>query len=303
MNRFNFIFFLLASVTFAQGSKTDSVIKKQIEEYNTSFSNALVKGSQGDLVKAYTDETIFMPEHSRERVGSKTIRDFYKQWLAQAKIASYERKILDLQDFGNYILEIGTFDENLNLNEQNAFLYTGKYAVLWKKSSNRSLPPTIAAEIWGSSSYFDDKNIPNIDDSSVPKTEEYSFSDKLASEIKERNNTIRDFVKNRQGAEHAKMFMPDAMYLTYYTPILSGEKEITDYFTEHEKPGTLNIDKISILTSGIIYARTAIIEVGYYSVDWRDGDNHGNVKGKSMNVWKKDNNGALLLFRQIVNHD
>ncbi|KAF2082294.1 Cif family virulence factor [Flavobacterium sharifuzzamanii] len=303
MNKFNFIFFLFAFASFAQGSKIDSVIKKQIEDYNTSFSNALVKGSQGDLVKAYTDQTIFMPEHSRERVGSKVIRDFYKQWLAQAKITSYERKILDLQDFGNYILEIGTFDENLNLNEQNAFLYAGKYAVLWKKSSNRSLPPTIAAEIWGSSSSFDDKNIPNIDDSSVPKMEEYSVSDKLASEIKERNNAIKDFVKNRQGAEHAKMFMTDAMYLTYYTPILSGEKEITDYFTEHEKPGTLSIDKISILTSGIIYARTAIIEFGFYSVDWHDGENHGNVKGKSINVWKKDNSGALLLFRQMVNHD
>ncbi|MNX00657.1 hypothetical protein D3C86_301700 [compost metagenome] len=303
MNRLSFIFFLFAFGGFAQENRIDSVIKKQIEDYNTSFSNALVKGSQGDLIKAYTDQTIFMPEHSRERVGSKTIRDFYKQWLVQAKITSYERKILDLQDFGNYVLEIGTFDENLNLNEQNAFLYTGKYAVLWKKSSSRSLPPTIAAEIWGSSSYFDDKNIPNIDDSSVPKTEEYSFSDKLALEVKERNKAIKDFVQNRQGAEHAKMFMPDAMYLTYYTPILSGEKEIADYFTEHEKTGTLSIDEISILTSGIIYARTAIIEFGFYNVDWRDGESKGNVKGKSINVWKKDSNGTLLLFRQMVNHD
>lgn len=294
---------LFAFASFAQGSKSDSVFKKQIEEYNTSFANAFIKGNQGDLVKAYTDETIFMPEHSRQRVGSKTILDFYKQWLSQAKITSYERKILDLQDFGNYVLEIGTFAETLNLNGQNPFSYVGKYAVLWKKPSNRSLPPTIAAEIWGSSSYFDDKNIPDIDDTAILKIKEYIPTDKLTLEVKERNNTIKNLVQNRQGAEHAKMFMPDAMYLTYYTPILSGEKEITDYFTEHEKPGTLNIEKISILTSEIIYARTAIIEFGFYSVDWRDRDNHGNVKGKSINVWKKDNNGTLLLFRQIVNHD
>ncbi|MEN2488199.1 nuclear transport factor 2 family protein [Flavobacterium sp. B11] len=303
MNRLSFIFFLFAFSAFAQGNKIDSVIKKQIEEYNSSFASAFIKGSRGDLVKAYTDQTVFMPEHSRQRVGRKAIEDFYKQWLTQAKIASFERKILELQDFGNYILEIGTFDETLNLTEQNPFSYIGKYAVLWKKPSQKSLPVTIAAEIWGSSSNFDDRNIPNIDDSSVPETEVYSVSDKLASEVKERNKTIKEFVQNRQGAEHAKMFMPDAMYLTYYTPILSGEKEITDYFMEHEKPGTLSIDKISILTSGIIYARTAIIEFGFYSVDWHDGENHGNVKGKSMNVWKKDNNGTLLLFRQIVNHD
>ena len=303
MNRLSFIFFLFAFAGFAQGSKIDSVITKQIEEYNSSFANAFVKGSKDDLVKAYTDQSIFMPEHSRQRLGTKTILDFYKQWLTQAKITSYERKILEMQDFGNYLLEIGTFDENLTINEQNSFSYSGKYSVLWKKPSKRGQPLTIAAEIWGSSSYFDDKNIPDIDDSSVPQTEEYSVSDKLASEVRERNNTIKKLVQDRQGAEHAKMFMPDAMYLTYYTPILSGEKEITDYFTEHEKPGTLSIDKISILTSGIIYARTAIIEFGFYHVDWRDGASNGNVRGKSINVWKKDNNGELLLFRQMVNHD
>lgn len=99
------------------------------------------------------------------------------------------------------------------------------------------------------------------------------------------------------------MFMPDAMYLTYYTPILSGEKEITDYFTEHEKPGTLRIEQISIETSNIIFAREAIVEFGFYNVDWRDGESSGNVKGKSINVWKKNNDGELLLFRQMVNHD
>lgn len=303
MNRFSFIFLLFAIGVFAQESKTDSITRKQIEGYNASFETAFLKGNQEDLIKAYTDQSIFMPEHSRQRIGAKEIQAFYKQWLSQAKITSYQKTIVDIQNLGNYILEIGTFTENLNVNDQNPFSYVGKYSVLWKKSSNRSLPLTIAAEIWGASSFFDDKNIPNIDDSAVPPTTEYIPSDKLTSEVRERNNTIKKLVQNRQGAEHAKMFMPDAMYLTYYTPILSGEKEITDYFTEHEKPGTLSIEKISIQTSNIIFAREAIVEFGFYNVDWRDGDSSGNVKGKSINVWKKNNDGELLLFRQMVNHD
>ncbi|MCM0666855.1 YybH family protein [Flavobacterium tyrosinilyticum] len=303
MNRLSFIFFLFAFGGFAQENSTNSSIKMQIEDYNASFAIAFTKGNQDDLVKAYTDQTIFMPEHSRQRVGRKMIRDFYKQWLKQAKITSYQKTILELQDFGNYVLEIGTFNEDLNLNEQKAFSYIGKYAVLWKKSSKRTVPPTIAAEIWGSSSYFDDKNIPDINDIEIPKTKKYIPTDKLTVEVKERNKTIKELVQNRQGAEHAKIFMPDAMYLTYYTPILSGEKEITDYFTEHEKPGTLRIEQISIETSNIIYAQKAIVEFGFYNVDWRDGENSGNVKGKSINVWKKDSNGELMLFRQIVNHD
>lgn len=300
MIKFSFTFFFLAFGLFAQENKTDFQIKKQIEAYNNAFAKAFIEGNQSALINSYTDQSIFMPEHSRQRTGKKSISAFYEQWLSQAKITSYQRTILELQDFGNYVLEIGNFTENLILKGQNPYSYSGKYAVLWKKKKQLL---TIAAEIWGSASYFDDKNIPEINDVAVPETKEYISTERLTLEVKERNNTIKKLVQNRQGAEHAKMFMPDAMYLTYYTPILSGEKDITAYFTEHEKPGTLNIEQISIQTSGIINAEKAIVEFGFYNVDWRDGDSNGNVKGKSINVWKRNEKGELMLFRQIVNHD
>ncbi len=296
--KLSFTFFLLAIGVFAQESRINANLRKQIEEYNTSFASSFINGKTEDLIKSYTDQSILMPEHSRQRIGKNDIVDFYKQWKTQAVISSYQKAIVDLQDFGNYILEIGTFSEDLNVKEQKAYKYSGKYMVLWKKSSM-----TIASEIWGSNAYFEDKLIPQIDDSTVSPTQEDTASDKLTLEVKERNNKIKELVQKRLGEEHAKMFLPDAMYLTYYTPILSGEKEITPYFTEHEKPGTLVIGQISIKTSGIIFAQKAIIEFGFYSVDWKDGDSKGNVKGKSVNVWQKNDNGELLLFRQMVNHD
>ncbi|MHC0445507.1 DUF4440 domain-containing protein [Flavobacterium sp. 3-218] len=302
MTKLILAFLFLAIGVFGQENKTDLGIRKQIEEYNTSFATAFTQENKNALLKAYTEQSILMPEHSRQRTGKKEIEAFYEQWLSQAEIASYEKTILEVQDFGNYVLEIGNFTQNLIVKTLEPFSYSGKYAVLWKKSS-KNKPLTIAAEIWGSTSYFDDKNIPEIDDAAISPTKEYISSDKLTLELKKRNNTIKKLVQNRQGAEHAKLFTPDAMYLTYYTPILSGQKEITAYFTEHEKPGTLRIEQISIQTSGIINANKAIIEFGFYSVDWRDGDSHGNVKGKSINVWKRDKTGKLMLFRQIVNHD
>lgn len=296
--KLSFTFFLLAISVFAQESRINANLRKQIEDYNVSFATSFSKGKTDDLLKAYTDESVLMPEHSRQRIGKKSISDFYKQWKTQASINSYQRTILELQDFGNYILEIGTFKEDLNLKEQKPFDYSGKYMILWKKSSMK-----IASEIWGANAYFDDRFVPEINDASVPETKEYVPSDKLTKEVIERNSSIKMLVQNRLGAEHAKMFMPDAMYLTYYTPILSGEKDITTYFVEHEKPGTLVIDQISIKTSGIIFTQKAIVEFGFYSVDWSDGDKKGNVKGKSINVWKRNTDGQLMLFRQMVNHD
>ncbi|KRD57971.1 hypothetical protein ASE40_16635 [Flavobacterium sp. Root935] len=302
MIKFSFTFFLFALGVFAQENKIDSNVRKQIESYNSSFAADFTGGNKEALLKAYTEQTILMPEHSRQRTGNKSIADFYKQWLDQAKVISYQRTILELQDFGSYVLEIGNFTEHLDKQNLKPYTYSGKYMVLWKKAS-KNKPMTIAAEIWGSDSYFDDRFIPEIDDALVPSTKEFVTSDKLNLEVIERNNSIKKLVQNRLGGEHAKMFLPDAMYLTYYTPILSGEKDITAYFIEHEKPGTLSIDQISIRTSGVINAQKAIVEFGYYSVDWSDGDKKGNVKGKSINVWKRNSNGELMLFRQMVNHD
>jgi len=301
MIKFSLAFLFLAISVFAQENKTDSAIRKQIEDYNADFAAALFENNKNLILKPYTDQSVLMPEHSRQRVGKKAIAAFYEQWLSQAKVNSFQRTIVELQDFGDYILEIGNFTENLHLKDLKPYTYSGKYMVLWKKVSKNKM--TIAAEIWGANSYFDDRFIPEIDDSEVPSTKEYTSSDKLINEVIKRNGSIKNLVQNRLGAEHAKMFMPDAMYLTYYAPILSGEKDITAYFTEHEKPGTLKIEQISIQTSGVIVTKKAIVEFGFYNVDWRDGTNNGNVKGKSINVWKRNEKGELMLFRQMVNHD
>jgi len=301
MIKLNLIFLFLTIGVFAQENKTDSSIRKQIEDYNANFAVALVENNKNTVLKSYTEQSVLMPEHSKQRVGKKTIAAFYEQWLSQAKVSSFQKSIVDLQNFGDYVLEIGNFTENLHLKDLKPYTYSGKYMVLWKKVSKNKM--TIVAEIWGANSYFDDRFIPEIDDSDVPPIKEYTSSDKLISEVIKRNSSIKNLVQNRLGAEHAKMFMSDAMYLTYYTPILSGEKDITAYFTEHEKPGTLKIEQISIQTSGVIVAKKAIIEFGFYNVDWRDGTNHGNVKGKSINIWKRNDKGELMLFRQMVNHD
>lgn len=301
MIKFSLAFLLFTIGVFGQKNKMDASIRKQIEDYNTLFGTALVENNKDVVLKSYTDQTVLMPEHSRQRSGNKAITDFYVQWLTQAKVNSYQKTIVDLQDFGDYVLEIGNFTENLHLKDLKPYVYSGKYMVVWKKASKNKM--TIAAEIWGASSYFDDRFIPEIDDSKVPTTKEFISSDKTIKEVIARNASIKNLVQKRLGAEHAKMFMLDAMYLTYYTPILSGEKEITDYFIEHEKPGTLSIDQISIETSGVIVAKKAIIEFGFYSVDWSDGDKNGNVKGKSINIWKRNGDGQLMLFRQMVNHD
>ena len=45
------------------------------------------------------------------------------------------------------------------------------------------------------------------------------------------------------------------------------------------------------------------LEQGFYRVGWRAGSDSGTVAGKSLNLWKRDQDGTLMLYRQAVNHD
>ena len=45
------------------------------------------------------------------------------------------------------------------------------------------------------------------------------------------------------------------------------------------------------------------LEEGRYRVAWRAGGDSGVVEGKSLNLWKRGEDGEWRLFRQAVNHD
>lgn len=82
-------------------------------------------------------------------------------------------------------------------------------------------------------------------------------------------------------------------------------ENIKPYFEEHEKPNGVSIDSISIKAGKMIPINNFVIEYGYYYVDvsWDNKKGRAIVTGKSTNVWKRDENGVLMLFRQMVNHN
>ncbi len=299
----SFIFLLF----FAMGVSAQSLTSKdalwqQVEAKNTAMSKAFIAGDVNGLQSQYMQWAVMMPEHTTTRKGEISIKQYYTEWLAGAKMNTCTKTIYEIQDFDGYALEIGTFKQDFTLSNGQSHEYNGKYMVLWRVSSKLETSPFIAAEIWGANDYINDANFPVVNDSPKPHWEAIT-NKPLEKEIISRNQVIAQLVKERKGAEHAAVFMPDAIYMTYYTPMLAGIDKIKAYFTEHEKPGTLKIDALALNTNYLLpIGNGQVIEFGSYIVDWSDGDASGTVTGKSINVWKRDANGTLMLYRQMVNH-
>lgn len=296
---------LLSVYTYgtSQIVSSDNSLWKSIALKNKAFSEALISGNIDRIMDSYMQNlVVMMPEHSTACYTNDAIKDFYTQLLAKAKVTGFNKEIYQVENLDGYALEIGTFTTNYTKNNL-PISYTGKYMVIWRTSEKLDdYGLKIVGEIWSANDYFDDAILPEITDNKSPAPYDV-YNKTLAAEIKDRNEKIKQLVQQRKGTEHAALFMPDAIYMPYYEPMYIGSKKINAYFTEHEKPGTLKIEAIDINTSRIIETKKAVIEFGYYTVNWADSGSSGTVKGKSINIWKRDKSGILMMYRQMVNHD
>lgn len=278
--------------------------KEKLKAINSQFADAFINKDINAIMKYYdSKEPTLMPEYYIALYTKEGIQYYYQQWLDNVTINTYKKNIYEVQIIKNYLIEIGTFTNNFIKTDGTLLNYDGKYLNVWRIEKSQDL--TLVSEIWGSNTAVDKSNFSFIkpQESIIPKLE---INKSIADEVSKRNELIAKLVKNREGEKHAtELFAKDAIYMTYDTPMLVGMENIKPYFIEHEKPNGVSIDFLQIKASRMIALDKYILEYGYYYVDvsWDNKKGKATVTGKSTNLWKRDENGVLMLYRQMVNHD
>lgn len=297
------VFLLVVINSWAQLKSSDE-LKEKLKTINSQIADSFLRKDFSVTTNLYDDnEPVCMPEYHKALYTKEDIKSYYQQWLSKFTINSYKRDIYEIQQIGNYAVETGTFNIH-STNENGAVLaYDGKYLNVWKVEKNGKL--ILESEIWGANKAIDGSNFASIKtkESEIPKPK---INKTLETEVGKRNERIAELVSKREGEKHAvEFFTKDAIYLTYDAPMFVGMENIKPYFEEHEKPNGVSIDSISIKAGKMIPIKNFVIEYGYYYVDvsWDNKKGRAIVTGKSTNVWKSDENGILMLFRQMVNHN
>lgn len=300
------IVLLFFSKSFGQEPKSKDAEqwKGKLKSINSELANAFVTKDINVVMKYYDDkEPTCMPEYYTAIYTKNGIKSYYEQWFENVTINTYKRDIYEVQLIKNYLIEIGTFTNNFTRNGGTLFVYEGKYMNVWRIEKNQDLK--LISEIWGANSAVDKSNFSFLkpEASIMPKL---SVTKTISDEVNKRNKRIAELVKKRDGEKHAtEFFEKDAIYMTYDTPMLVGIDNIKPYFQEHEKPNGVSIDAIQIRASTMISLGKFVLEYGYYYVDvsWDNKKGRAIVTGKSTNLWKRDEKGILMLYRQMVNHD
>ncbi len=298
------LIFFLAFFDLQSQVQNSTEVKEILTAINNQISESFLHNDSNIIMKYYDEtEPVCMPEYHNALYTKQDIKSYYEQWLSNFKINDYKRSIYEVQLIENYVIEIGTFNINAVGKSGVSLVYEGKYMNVWKVLKSKKM--VLISEIWGADKAFDGSQFSVIKTNSI-KIPKSKINQSIEEEIYKRNERIAELVKNREGEKHAvEFFTKDAIHLTYDTPMLIGMDNIKPYFVEHEKPNGVSIDSLSIKASRIIPLKNYSIEYGYYFVDvsWDNKKGKASVSGKSINLWKRDENGVLMLYRQMVNHN
>ncbi|MBH2003209.1 MAG: hypothetical protein I8H66_00835 [Sphingobacteriia bacterium] len=294
--------FLLLMETTTSGQFNNN-FKDKIKSINSLIAKAYLDKNVETIISYYNIGATCMPEYHKALYNKSDISKYFQQWFVATKSNIYSRTIYDVENIKGYLIEVGTFQNDFVKADNDSFVYKGKYIRFWKIEKNKTL--TILSDIWGAVDYLDRSRFPLIENTETDVMPNYSVTRKVKKEVEKRNQTIAELVIKRQGEQHSTFFSQDAIYMPYYKPMLIGIDSVKSYFVEHEKVGDVNIDSLQIKASKIIDLGNIVFEQGYYGVKWRtmDSKNEGVVKGKSINIWKRNEKGVLMLYRQMVNHD
>ena len=276
--------------------------QQEVEKLNLQFANALEKGDVPAMMQYYADDAVSMPEHHATLFDPKAIAGYYQSWLAATSDNRYKRSIFSIRIVEGFLLESGTFTHDFVQPGHQPFRYSGKYIHVWRIGKKQLLK--LVGEIWGASSGFDRASLPLLSEtaSCVAVAAIKPGHSLLADSINRCNTQIAGLVKERNGAAFSEFYTVDAIYMPYYMPMVIGRDSIHRYYVDHEDPAVI-IDTVQINMSRMLLAGDHVLVNGFYRVNWRAGDNSGLVTGKSINIWKREQNGKLRMYWQMTNHD
>ncbi len=291
---------LLFLFTFATASATTHELSDfpEIRKESKELSKAL-QNEDLDRVLAYVNsETMVLPEYHNALETPAEIQLYYQQFFERSETRNYSKEIIEILKFGPYFQEIGTFQHEYKISEEDWFTYRGKYMTWWTISENGEWK--ILANIWGGNRWYEPRLLNFVQVKTAPRSPmipKTSLEHKIVESI---NATIK-MVKSGDIEKQMQGYLEDAIYMTYYDPPFIGKRAINGYFDSHYN-AAVTYDSLFIAPYRVIEIGNYSLQLNKYYVEWTYEGQTSFIHGKGLNIRKNRKDGSLKMFRQILNH-
>jgi ketosteroid isomerase-like protein len=297
--------FVLNSVYSQTPSKGGDIAGEpsvEISSMNNRIEVLYIKKDANSLAGLYSKDLTFLPEYKPSITEIGILKKFYSDWFKVVDIRAYKKSPYKVEAFSNYILEIGTFRMDYLVKGNTEHSYTGKYMVMWKRNPKGVLK--ILSEAFGSDRYIESENVPyaTIAVEERNALDKNIIGGKLKAEVEAFDSILTRAVKEGNSSARLDGFAKDGIYMPIFESVLEG--------TELLKPYMIKIYRSE---AGLFVKKNTYREIfnlgeyvfinGHFKGGWGDSNNGGNFEGNMTNLMKRDGDGKLKMYRQLVNND
>lgn len=304
--------FLFCIAIFLLGScsgekKHNTTPLNPVNEQIQKLSAILTAAEKNDDIKSflahYDENAISMPEYQPALTGVDEVEAFYKEIFQRQAIKVFERKVDEIINLDNTILEIGTFKkEYTDASSDTLLTQNGKYWNIWQVQPDGRFK--LKGEAFG---FFHPVKNPGALVVQLPKTQpaksEIASDKKISFELKAYNALNEKLVKIRDGAQRSEFYTDDAKFMPFAEPTVTGINEIKPYLIEYSTRGDVNIDSLAVYTYHYENLDDYILEYSKFKVKWSVPQLSGRTEGKGIRLWKRQEDKSLKIFRHIGTHN
>ena len=290
------LFVLLLSFVL-QAQPTIEAYNK-IEKASKELGVAIQTESLETVTTQFVMNATLLPEYHNSLWGIPQIHAYYSQFFEKTQTKHYQKVPFEILKVGPYFVESGTFEHHYKNPKGSDFEYKGKYMTYWEFQEDGN--PKIIAYISGASHYFeadmlDFIAVPSQDRPTLKSTTQWEH------QIERRRKQVYHAVLTSNTEAQMESYAEDANYMTYYDPPFIGKEQIHAYFKAHNNP-EVKRDSLMTRTVKVVDMGNYALKFGEYHVEWTWEEEPYYIKGKGLALYKRMEDGAIKIFRQMINH-
>ncbi len=279
----------------------DSAEKSTLNKVKKA-SSLLAKAMESEDLKqvlAYNiPTTMILPEYQNALESPTEIQDYYNQFFLLTETNYFKKTIIEIQQFDEYFMEIGTFQHDYKTTSSEWFSYKGKYMSWWTQGRKGKIK--LVGNIWGASSYPDDQYLRFLSIETKP-TKPVIPNTPIEKLVMKNIAFAKAAVQAGDFEKQLTTYLDDAIYMTYYDPPFIGKKAISKYFSSHYDPNVTR-DSLAIHPYRVIDLKDHVLTLGKYYVTWTYENQKSFIHGKGFSLYKKVQDDQLKIYRQMINH-
>lgn len=296
MRKILLVFMFLSHHVFSFQSNGNA--SKMVEKKSERLGSSIALESVELFSELFTHDAVILPEYHKMLQGNTSLTRYFKDFFNKTETISYQKHPFEIQEFGDGLLELGTFKHHYKTPFDKSFHYNGKYMTFWALQDGI---PKIKAHIWGASNYFEAQNLDFLSIEAPEIAIEIPLSE-WKEDIEEVRSYIYKAVLNGDAQTTMRSYADDAIYMPYYAPPFLGKTQIANYFYPHYQPGSVQRDSLMTRAVRIIDLGNYALKFGEYHVEWTHQNQPYFIKGKGLSLYRRRDDGELEIYRQMINH-